>query len=102
MHIASIFVIGGFFRATMAQKNRVEQYIIYTIQIQYNTIRINTQYTKCLEDNTCIIIPPPGARSVVRRELYRVRSMAEPAVATAVRQPEAIQKGMHCTRLLEC
>ena len=46
--------------------------------------------------------PPPGARSVVRRELYRVRSMAEPAVATAVRQPEAIQKGMNCTRLLEC
>ena len=44
--------------------------------------------------------PPPGARSVVKRELYLVRSMAEPAVAT-VRQPEAIQKGMRCTRLLE-
>ena len=26
---------------------------------------------------------------MVRRELYRVRSMAEPAVATAVRQPKA-------------
>ena len=90
---------------------RVEQYT-YTTQYNTKTIRIKTQYTKCLEGNTCIIVPPPpepgsqvsgeAGTSVVRRELYRVRSMAEPAVATAVRQPEAIQKGMNCTRVLEC